>query len=184
VALLMVADTNDPSLRFAVWRQGHAAAVDEYARYLAAQGVGSVAPLPELLRTGRSWRRCGEEFAVPPASLWPVMVPTLRLLADLRERGLLPGEVRIASTWRDPAFNACVGGARRSKHLGNGAVDLDWEAPPGAMARLCAAWETEGPGRAWGLGFYSPTKLHLDTGGFRTWGTDYHYATSLCMRPG
>jgi hypothetical protein len=161
---------------------GHHADVDAYARYLQAHGVEAVVPLPELLRTGRSWRACGDEFAVPPQALWPAMVPTLRLLADLRGRGLLQGEVHVASTWRDRAFNACAGGAARSRHLGNGAIDLDWTGSPGAMARLCAAWEREGQARAWGLGFYSPTRLHFDTGGFRTWGTDYHYTSSLCRR--
>ena len=183
MALLLVEDTSDPRRRFQAWREAHRAPVDAYARYLDAQGVGAIVPLPELLRTGRSWRKCGDEFAVPPARMWHAMVPTLRLLADLRARGVLPGSVRIDSAWRDPAFNACAGGAPRSKHLFNGAVDLEWKAPPEAMARLCEAWEREGQARGWGLGFYSPTRLHLDTSGFRTWGTDHHYGTSLCFRP-
>jgi len=181
VGLLLVADTSDSRRRYLLWREAHQAQVDAYARFLAAKGVGTVVPLPDLLRTGRSWRRCGAEFAVPPAAAWPSMVPTLRLLADLRARGVLPGRVRVDSAWRDPAFNACAGGAARSKHLGNGALDLEWKAPPGAMDRLCKAWAREGQARAWGLGFYSPTRLHLDTAGFRTWGTDYHYGTSLCF---
>jgi hypothetical protein len=181
VGLLLVADTSDPRRRFLRWREAHGDEVDAYARFLAANGVANVVPMPELLRTGRSWRRCGSEFAVPPAASWRAMVPTLRLLADLRMRGELPGTVRIDSAWRDPAFNACAGGAPRSKHLTNGAIDLEWIAPPGAMDRLCKAWAREGATRAWGLGFYSPTRLHLDTAGFRTWGTDYHYGTSLCV---
>ena len=31
-----------------------------------------------------------------------------------------------------------------------------------------------------GLGFYSPTRIHVDTAGFRTWGRDYTRRTSLC----
>jgi hypothetical protein len=182
-ALLMVADAPDPGRRFFDWRLAHRAEVDAYARFLDRRGVGGAVPLPELLRTGRSWRKCGDEFAVPPPRLWPAMVPTLRLLGELRRRGLLAGEVHVDSTWRGPAFNACAGGAPRSRHLGNGALDLEWRAPAGAMARLCTAWESEGARWHWGLGFYSPTRLHLDTGGFRTWGTDHHYGTSLCARP-
>ena len=140
VGLLLVADTSDSRRRYLLWREGHGAEVDAYARFLAANGVATVVPMPELLRTGRSWRRCGAEFAVPPAASWPAMVPTLRLLADLKARGELAGTVHVDSAWRDPAFNACAGGAPRSKHLGNGAIDLEWDAPPGAIDRLCRAW--------------------------------------------
>ena len=74
-------------------------------------------------------------------------------------------------------------GASRSRHLGNAALDLDWDAPPDGTARLCAAWRRRGPGQRWGLGFYSPTRIHLDTTGFRTWGYDKHAGSSLCNKP-
>jgi uncharacterized protein YcbK (DUF882 family) len=169
--------------RFLRWYALHGSAVEAYRGYLDRQGVARVVPLEQLLHTGRDWRRCGEEFAVPPQALWPTIVPTLRLLARLRAEGALPGAVRVASGWRDPRMNHCVGGSARSKHLTNAAIDLDWQAPPGAMAALCAKWRSDGPRLDWGLGFYSPTRLHFDTWGHRTWGHDYHRATSLCVAP-
>ena len=179
--MLFSADAPDPRTRFLRWQERHAVAVAQYGRYLADHGVDTVVPMPQLLRTGRRWRTCGDEFAVPPRQAWPAIVPTLRLLADLRRRGLLAGESRVDSAWRSPVFNACAGGAPRSRHVTNGALDLEWIAPPGAMETLCAAWLKEGPARDWGLGFYSPTRLHLDTAGWRTWGRDHRWPTSLCM---
>jgi uncharacterized protein YcbK (DUF882 family) len=180
-ALLIVADTSDPRRRFMDWRDAHRASVAAYAVFLRQNGVDGVVPLPQLLRTVRDWRRCGDEFAVPPRDRWPAIVPTLRLLADLRRDGHLPGTTRVVSAWRSPAMNTCAGGAVHSKHLANGAIDLDWQAPPDGLARLCAAWGDIGGRYAWGLGFYAPDKIHLDTSGWRTWGHDYHARTSLCV---
>ena len=50
------------------------------------------------------------------------------------------------------------------------------------VRRLCAYWRTRGAARKFGLGFYSPTEIHVDTSGFRTWGEDYHRGSSLCMQ--
>jgi len=181
-AMLFVADTSDPRRRFMDWRDAHRAAVAAYAGYLRQQGVDGVVPLPQLLRTVRDWRKCGDEFAVPPRASWPAIVPPLRLLAELRRVGVLTGRTEVASTWRSPAMNACAGGAPRSRHLDNGALDLDWDAPPDGLARLCEAWGGDlGSRYAWGLGFYTRQRIHLDTGGWRTWGHDHHAATSLCV---
>jgi uncharacterized protein YcbK (DUF882 family) len=171
----------DPEARYARWQRAHAADVAAYQGFLDAHGVGRVVPMPQLLHTVRNWRHCGDEFAVPPPATWPAIVPTLRLLAELRREGQLAGATRVASTWRSAAMNACAGGAARSRHLDNGAIDLDWDAPPDGVARLCAAWGTAGGRYAWGLGFYAPDRIHLDTGGWRTWGYDYHARTSLCV---
>jgi uncharacterized protein YcbK (DUF882 family) len=113
---------------------------------------------------------------------WPAIVPTLGLLADLRRQGVLSGATRVASGWRTPGLNACAGGAASSRHLVNGAIDLDWDAPADGLAKLCDAWGGElGSRHAWGLGFYTRERIHLDTGGWRTWGHDHHSKTSLCV---
>jgi hypothetical protein len=165
-----------------LWYRAHAAEVIAYQRFLDANGVGGLVPMPHLLRTARDWRTCGDEFAMPPRAQWPAMVPTLRLLAELRRSGVLTGATQVKSAWRSPEMNACAGGGARSKHLVNGAIDLDWDAPPDGLERLCAAWGGEAGARhAWGLGFYTRERIHLDTGGWRTWGHDHHAATSLCV---
>jgi len=162
---------------------GHATAVAEYRAHLTAAGVGDVVPMPQLLRRGRRWQSCGvEPFAVPARAQWDAMVPTLALVRDLRARGLIPG-ARVVSAWRDAAFNTCEGGSRRSRHLGNHALDIEFDAAPASTRGLCGFWQRHGAGRNFGLGFYTPTKIHVDTTGFRTWGSDFHRRTSLCLRP-
>ncbi|WP_460734908.1 D-Ala-D-Ala carboxypeptidase family metallohydrolase [Lysobacter tyrosinilyticus] len=106
------------------------------------------------------------------------MKPTLQLVADLRATGILK-DVVVASAWRSPSFNRCEGGSSASRHLTNNALDFDIRGTLDVIG-LCAYWRTHGAARKFGLGFYSPTEIHVDTSGFRTWGYDYHRATSLC----
>ena len=133
-----------------------------------------------LLRSARPWRECkASEFAVPPRALWPNLLPTLRALEDLRSAGLVDSN-RVASGYRDAALNRCAGGAARSRHVQNNALDFDLPASPANVARLCEYWRSKGPALKLGLGFYTDTKIHLDTSGFRTWGSDHSRRTSLC----
>lgn len=160
----------------------HAEAVTAYRKVLIAAHVGEVVPMPALLRTSRRWQLClHDEFDVPPKALWPAIAPTLRLVAELRDAGLVdPALAR--SGYRRPDINRCAGGAGGSRHLDNVAVDFDLPDRPDNIARLCAYWRTHGPAKRMGLGFYSSTAIHIDTAGFRTWGDDHHRATSLCVR--
>jgi hypothetical protein len=166
---------------YAAWARTHAAEVAAYSAFLRRQGVDAIVPMPELLRLGRRWRSCGgTAFVVPPRDRWPAIVPTLRLFDALRKDGLLDG-ARVASAYRPAAYNRCEGGSDGSRHRGNQALDLDLgPGSPDRVARLCAHWRRLGPSRGWGLGFYAPTKIHLDAAGFRTWGSDHRRGTSLC----
>jgi hypothetical protein len=160
---------------------GHDRAVAQYRSHLAAAGVADVVPMPQLLRRGRRWRRCGGvEFAVPPRAQWDGIVPTLSLVRDLGSAGLIR-EARVVSAWRDEAFNGCEGGSRRSRHVANNAVDIEFVADSITTRRLCGFWRREGAARQFGLGFYASTKIHVDTSGFRTWGHDFHRGSSLCL---
>lgn len=179
LALLLPA-CHDSRSRFEIWRQAHAVEVDAYVAFLEAQQVDGVVPMAQLLRSGRNWRLCrAEEFAVPPRSTWPNIVPTLRLLRELKRSGLL-ARAEVASVYREPDLNRCEGGSTASRHLANAALDLDIYSEPARIAKLCEAWRARGPALAWGFGFYRPGKIHLDTSGFRTWGSDHHVGTSLC----
>jgi hypothetical protein len=170
-----------PAIRYSAWRAHHLHEVTDYLAFLGRNRVGSVVPEAQLLRLGRRWQRCGgEEFAVPPTQLWSQIVPTLNLVAELRARGLLQRS-QVVSGFRPAAFNRCEGGSQGSRHLVNQALDLDLSSmAPLDIARLCGVWRKEGLRRLWGLGFYSPTQIHLDTAGFRTWGSDFHAGSSLC----
>ena len=139
--------------------------------------------MPQLLRRGRRWRQCGgAAYAVPARERWDAIVPTPVLLRELHARGLLRGD-RVVSAWRDPDFNTCEGGSPASRHLRNNALDIEFDAGPAGSRRLCEFWQRNGARLGFGLGFYTSTKIHVDTAGFRTWGSDHHRRTSLCVQP-
>jgi peptidase M15-like protein len=159
---------------------GHAAEVAAYSAYLRQHDLESVLPMQQLLRSARRWRRCGaDEFAVPPKSDWSAMRATLALVYELDHAGLLRNP-RVASAYRDEALNRCEGGSTRSRHRINNALDFDIEPPQNGTARLCAYWRKHGPTRGFGLGFYTDHQIHVDTSGFRTWGSDFTRRSSLC----
>jgi hypothetical protein len=104
--------------RYQQWlKSGHEAQVAGYTAHLRDEGVDAVLPIPDLLRSGRRWRRCqAEEFSLPPRAQWSRMTPTLKLVAELRAAGVLK-DARVASAWRSGEFNNCEGGSSRSRHL-------------------------------------------------------------------
>ncbi len=175
--------TDSPN-RFERWlAAGHAGRAGVYESHLRSHGVADVVPMAQLLRSGRRWRACGvDEFAVPPAAAWPDMVATLEVVRDLKASAVLPDPVAV-SGWRSEAFNRCEGGSARSRHLRNAALDLDANLTTAQAARLCRYWRERGRRLRFGLGFYSPTRIHVDTGGFRTWGPDYRRGSSRCLEP-
>ncbi|MES2669257.1 MAG: D-Ala-D-Ala carboxypeptidase family metallohydrolase [Pseudomonadota bacterium] len=155
-----------PEARYEAWlAAGHRAEVQAYANQLRTESVGDVMPMAALSRTSRRWRLCRHgEFATPPEDLWKNMPPTLRVVARLRDAGILdPALAR--SVYRDEAVNRCAGGSARSKHRENRAIDFDLASSPENVARLCAFWREHGPALDLGLGFYTPTAIHLDTAG-------------------
>lgn len=171
-----------PEKRYARWLDaGHRGETEAYAAVLRGEGVDGVVPALALARTARRWRMCGrEEFDVPPAELQANMPPTLRLVARLRDLGILD-PVLARSSYRDPDLNACAGGSAGSKHLQNRAIDFDLPDRPDNVAKLCAFWREHGEAANMGLGFYTPTAIHVDTAGYRTWGEDHHRGASLCI---
>lgn len=170
-----------PESRYKAWHAGHASEVMEYQAFLQRSGNDDTVPMHALLRTARRWRQCGNrEFATPPPELWPNMPPTLRVVAQLRDAGILDTTL-ARSVYRDEAMNTCAGGSSGSKHRENRAIDFDLPSNPDNVKRLCAFWREHGPELNLGLGFYTPTAIHLDTAGFRTWGHDHHRGTSLCI---
>lgn len=169
---------------FAEWRGGAAKAeVAAIEAYLKREGVGEVLPIADILRSDARWRRCdaAEPFAVPPRSLWPAMVPTLRYIRD----HVVPavGPVRVVSGYRDPVANVCFKGARASRHLRFAALDLTPQRPltrEQLIGALCPLHAQTGARFAVGLGIYRVTRFHIDAAGYRRWGADYRGATSPC----
>jgi len=118
----------------------------------------------------------GVVLRAPPRPLWPNAIRTLhrleRLRSEIRER--VPNAiVRINSGYRDPEYNAVVGGSSGSLHCMFAAFDIvpwvqsrsgTWERAlaPAEVLRLADAFPDSDK---FGLGLYS-TFTHIDTRGY------------------
>ena len=152
---------------------GFRGGVLSFEAWQQAAGVAGVLPTWQVIRTASMWRECGgAPFEVPPASFWPDMVKTLRFIRD--EVRPAVGPVEAVSGYRNPALNACARGSQRSAHLDFFALDLVPLQPLSRrqlFERLCPMHSTSGAASDVGLGFYSFSRFHIDTRGFRRWGS-------------
>ena len=173
---------------FAAWTRAapeRAGEVLAFETLLDQNGVGQVLPARELLRNATSWRACKLEWpwSMPPRALWGHIVPTLAFIRD----EVVPriGPVRVESGWREPKLNACAGGAGHSAHALFYALDLK---PQRAVSQktmieaICKVHRERGAAAKIGLGFYGGVRFHVDTKGFRRWGSDNHSGTSPCAK--
>lgn len=160
----------------------NAEAVKAFKTFLDEKGVADVVPVWQLVRTSASWQQCrAERFEVAPAGQWTNMVDTLRFVRD--EVVTAIGPVEALSVFRNEELNACSSGAKQSAHRMFFAMDLvpATDIARGAMVeRLCDAHARRGAAYRAGLGFYSRSRFHVDTSGFRKWGTDGRGASSPC----
>ena len=172
---------------FEIWARRSAANIRElgaFRNYLAAQGLESVVPMWQLIRTSSSWRECGAQpFEVPPPDKWSRIVKTLKFVRD----DVIPsvGEVETLSAYRNGELNACSNGAPKSAHREFFAVDLT---PVNKnldrtemISSVCKAHARDGQAYNVGLGFYTGRRFHVDSSGFRKWGANGKGATSPCV---
>jgi hypothetical protein len=188
----------EPSSRaaFDAWLGGDPARRKSFAdlsAFLAAQGVAGVVPEWQLARVDADYvEACNaDHFALPPQGQWAQIVPALRLVRDK----VVPvtGRVDVVSSWRSPAINACIGGAKHSAHMDFKALDL--VAPSRSadqrrlFADLCAMQRKAGSASRMGLGaYFDPSRplanpngrLHIDAHNYRTWGFDYTAKSNPC----
>ncbi len=152
---------------------GFRGAVLSFEAWQQAAGVEDVLPTWQVVRTASMWRECGgAPFEVPPIAYWPDMIRTLRFIRDHVRPAL--GPVEAVSGYRNPALNACARGSSRSAHLDFFALDLIPVQPLSRrqlFERLCPLHRASGPSAGVGLGFYSFSRFHIDTRGFRRWGS-------------
>ena len=103
----------------------------------------------------------------PPKSKWKNIVPTLRVLDDLRDAIKMP--IRITSSYRSSKYNSNCGGAPKSLHKEFKAIDFQVSGVNPTwlfkrLSRMREAGQFEG-----GLGLYK-TFVHIDTRGYNaTW---------------
>ncbi len=108
--------------------------------------------------------RKGVKNSPPPARLWKNIVPTLRIVDELRDSFGKP--CRILSSYRSTAYNKAVGGAPLSQHKEFSALDITIEdiSPQQLYDRLLE-WRKAGKFTG-GLGLYpSSGFVHIDTRG-------------------
>ncbi len=102
----------------------------------------------------------GIKNSPPPRKLWPNIVPTLRILDDLRAHFAAP--ITLNSTYRSLAYNRSVGSPDTSEHRRFSAIDFKVAGhSPTAVARVLKAWRAQGKFTA-GIGTYR-NFVHLDT---------------------
>ena len=169
---------------FAQWKASNQLAVDLFAEHLQAQSLSEVIELHQLLRSASSWQSCNAEpFAVPPQDHWGNVVSVLRLVKELMTRGIL-GRFEVRSAYRNAELNECAGGAAGSAHLHGFAVDLVPLEAIDPSRLLCKFWSEQG--RSWNMGLsrYPSGRIHIDTSGYRTWGSDHTGKHAYCARAG
>ena len=151
---------------------GRRAQVMSFESWQQVTGVYGVLPTWQVIRTASMWRECGgQPFEVPPFTLWPGMVDTLRFIRDHVKPAV--GPVEAVSGYRNPALNQCARGSERSAHLDFFAIDLIPLRPTTRRQlfdEICPAPARYGRAAGAGLGFYSFTRFHIDTRSFRRWG--------------
>ena len=121
----------------------------------------------EVTLQGKRWRG-NQRNSLPPENKWEAIVPTL-WIADLARRQL-EFRLTITSAYRSPDYNKAVGGAVRSQHLANTALDLI--PSKGRVEQLYDQLIAMRKGGAFkgGVGIYD-SFVHVDTRGKNaTWG--------------
>jgi len=156
--------------------------VRSFREFLAENRVEDVVPVWQLVRTSSSWRECNAgRFEVAPAAQWSNIVQTLAFVKNEVQPAI--GEVEALSGFRNDHLNTCSNGKPGSAHRMFFAMDL---VPVGDIPRnemvasLCRAHAQRGAGYRAGLGFYSGSRFHVDSSGFRKWGSDGRGASSPC----
>ena len=153
-----------------------------FKSFLEMRQVEDVVPTWQLVRTASMWRECnGPRFEVAPFTEWNHIAETLRFVRAHVEP--VVGRVEALSGYRNSELNQCSGGAKESAHRHFFALDLTPLRAIGreAMIRsLCRIHEWRGRAYDIGLGFYSGLRFHVDSKGFRRWGSDGRSASSPC----
>ena len=139
-------------------------------------------PVWQLVRTSSSWRECNaSRFEVAPAGQWGNIVQTLSFVKNEVQPAI--GEVEALSGFRNEHLNGCSNGKPASAHRMFFAMDLVPAADIARgdmVARLCGAHARRGADYRAGLGFYSGSRFHVDSSGYRKWGADGRGASSPC----
>lgn len=158
------------------------AQVLSFKTFLQMEDVQDVVPTWQLVRTASMWRDCsGPRFEVAPVAEWQHISDTLGYVKNHVQPVI--GPVEAVSGYRNAELNQCSGGAKASAHRHFFALDLVPVKPvsrPAMLRSLCAIHDFRGEQYEVGLGFYTGNRFHVDSKGFRRWGSDGKGVTSPC----
>jgi hypothetical protein len=122
---------------------------------------------PESVLAAHDKCRGSVRNCLPHKSLWASMTPALRVADEMAAR-LGSAPEKINSAYRSPGYNARIGGARKSQHMRNCALDLDFACGAAKASRVARQLRDEGFFTG-GIGIYSGF-VHIDTRGTNeTW---------------
>lgn len=113
---------------------------------------------------------------LPPRDLWPNMQQTLRFLAHLGHSAGV--SFAILSAYRSDRINALSGGVFHSAHEDFYGLDVRPNNRPRFEAFIKYYWHRRGRAHQFGLGFYRPGRVHIDTKRYRRWEWDENVSTS------
>ncbi|MEM9080205.1 MAG: D-Ala-D-Ala carboxypeptidase family metallohydrolase [Verrucomicrobiota bacterium] len=132
-----------------------------YEEFLASFHFRHIRPAEVLRPHDNSIR--GTQNSLPPRELWQYMPASLLVADEIRHRLGRPLNF-ITSAYRNPLYNKKCGGASRSWHTRNCALDLVYESGPRAAYQVAHQLRDEGFFQG-GIGLYS-TFIHIDTRGY------------------
>ena len=139
----------------------------KYRKFLEGLQLRHFAPGEVIRQADRS--RGGVSNSLPPEELWVNLVPTLWVVDQARQHA--GKAITITSAYRSEDYNRAVGGASRSQHKRNSALDLipGRGMTPRRLYNILLNLRQAGAFRG-GLGLYS-SFVHVDTRGSNaTWG--------------
>lgn len=126
--------------------------------YLDDHGIRHFSAV-EINPVGKRANGNGVELLPAPKPLWPNIIHTLQVLEWLRER---VGPLHILSAYRDPQYNAAIGGEDKSLHMLFNACDICSKAK--TPRQLHVMLSVHPKAKEMGLGLYKGF-VHVDTRG-------------------
>ena len=131
--------------------------VVDYAKVLSKKRF-SVISLHEVIKTHFKKRRVSN--SLPPKHKWKNIIPTLQVVDQVaKELGV--DQVKFISVYRSPRYNRSIGGAKRSCHMENIAVDVNFGCSSWKAMKVICKLRKKGK-FVGGLGVYR-NFIHIDT---------------------
>lgn len=140
--------------------------MERFYKLIEEQGLRYFKPHELLFKGDRHSNPNNRAFGKntdPPEELWANIIPTIKILDELRHRIGYP--IVLSSIYRSPEYNKIIGGNSNSLHIQFKAIDFSVRGPsaPSDWAAILKSMRAVGDFSG-GIGVYS-TFVHVDTRG-------------------